>query len=73
MMEAIRERRLGFVRFGLLVMVVMAFVVSAALFYLTLAPLGALDVVIQWTMILTGASAALNLVIYFGYKAFLMR
>ena len=72
-MEEIKERRLGFLRFGLTAAVAMVFAVSAAMYYLTLAPLGALDMVVQWTGIFTGASAALSLGVYFGYKAFLMR
>lgn len=68
-----KERRLRFMRFGLTVLVGVSFAVSFGVLYVSLAPVGALDVIVTWTAILTLVSIVVAVLIYYGYKAYVER
>lgn len=69
-MEDKMARKLKFMRFGLTLVVAVAFSVTLVVFYITLAPLNALDQVFYWTAIITVAAVVLSFVVYYFYKSY---
>lgn len=72
-MEDKTARRLRFMRFGLILVVTVAFTATLAIFYITLAPLNALDQVFLWTAIVTVGAAVLSYVVYYFYKNYFVK
>ncbi|MBI3287178.1 MAG: hypothetical protein HYZ68_03935 [Chloroflexi bacterium] len=68
-----KERRLRFVRYSLTAFVGVTYAVSLGVLFVALAPLGALDVIVSWTIIFTILSVVAAMAIYYGYKAYLER
>lgn len=73
MTQETKEQRLRRLRFGLLIFMAIALAVSLTAYYVALAPLAALDIIIRWTLIFVLASGILSALVFFGYSAYLDR